>query len=156
MTTNLKKAAQNPAAPIPLSWDYAPEKSSKEIVRITCAYLHVSSIHLIVKNKVDIDGNVQPCFKCANKRCKFEQYMRLIGWNNNHSKRPLHCIALKKWTGSGWVNQLEYLHADDSAMAKAIFVGTLQGPAILYTRIIAVAPVIGYFVDDNQGRVLSV
>ena len=72
-------------------------------------------------------------------------------------KRSLYAVAVEipiKRRGKiiGWKPEITHLHAFDSQNAKVTY---LQDPDNYSHRIVAVGPVVGYFVEDNHGEVLS-
>jgi len=101
-------------------------------------------------HKVDRFGKLEPNFICPfsiNKiRCSFNRNAFLDRWN----KKPLYAIALEYPTLSGgWRAQIEYCHAVNEAEVKKHL-----GPGSY--RIVAIGPVVGYHVEDKEGKVLSV
>lgn len=71
-------------------------------------------------------------------------------------KRALFCIAVEIFDEKNVMigTSLEYLHANDIANAKYLF--RLTAPNTKKHRIVSVGSVIGYRVEDKQGKVLSV
>ncbi len=71
-------------------------------------------------------------------------------------KRPLFCVALQIWDRSLTRCKLdfEYLHADDRHHARVQF--TVANPDRRHVRIVEVAQVLGYVVEDEHGEQLSV
>jgi len=70
-------------------------------------------------------------------------------------KQPLYSVAYEKYnrrTGE-WVPVMEYLHAEDAGHARVQFCA--MNPNRQTCKIVAIGPVIGYHVEDNEGKVLS-
>lgn len=74
--------------------------------------------------------------------------------------RPLYAVAVERFrynrrtkTGN-WVPDIDYLHADSIPHARAQF--CYREPNRRVSRIVGVAPVIGYYVEDKEGKILSV
>lgn len=67
----------------------------------------------------------------------------------------IYAIAVERFNRQGWpVNvSVEYVKADDAAHAKAQF--RVAEPNPRRSRIVAVGPAIGFFVEDNHGEQLS-
>ena len=55
-----------------------------------------------------------------------------------------------------WVPGIEYLHAKDEGDARLQYFQSELPGVMQETRIVGVAPVIGYHVEDNHGDKLSV
>jgi len=71
-------------------------------------------------------------------------------------KKILYCIAYNLWSqGNVWVPQKDYTHAVDVGEARWTFFQDLQSNR-KRVIIVGIAPVLGYFVDDNHGDKLSV
>jgi hypothetical protein len=67
--------------------------------------------------------------------------------------RPLYAIALNVKRGGQWCpHPVEYVHASDAATARNIAIRSFKETI----DIIAVAPAIGFFVDDNHGEKIAV
>lgn len=75
-------------------------------------------------------------------------------------KQQLYAIAYEYRIGRGrtrkWIPEIDYLHADDGADARLKFFQSEPLEIMREVRMVGVAPVIGYFVDDNKGDKLSV
>lgn len=69
-------------------------------------------------------------------------------------KRPLWCVAAEEWNPkkNQWRAVLRYNHAHDQSQARASYVLARKVPF----RIIDVARVVGYHVQDKKGELLSV
>lgn len=70
--------------------------------------------------------------------------------------RPLYCIAYELYSRKGHLlkGDLEYVHADSVAHARNQF--CYSNPNRRTHKVVGVAPVIGFYVDDKKGEVLSV
>jgi hypothetical protein len=67
--------------------------------------------------------------------------------------RPLYAIAFNIKKNGRWCpHPVEYVHAQDQATARNIAIRSFPNNQI---DIIAVAPAIGFFVEDNHGEKLS-
>jgi hypothetical protein len=61
----------------------------------------------------------------------------------------LYAIAEERWTGRLWVpNGITNVHAIDQANARFIYLQTKEKDC----RYVAIAPVIGYHVEDSHGE----
>lgn len=71
-------------------------------------------------------------------------------------KRPLFCLAIETYNRKGQITEtnLLYMHGDDTANVRYLY--RLTQPNTRKYHIVAIAPVIGYKVDDKQGKLLSV
>ena len=69
--------------------------------------------------------------------------------------RPLYAIAYELYR-KGQIQKagIEYVHADSTAHARNQY--CFQYPNRRTHKIIGVAPVVGYHVDDNHGELLHV
>lgn len=77
----------------------------------------------------------------------------------NTEKKTLYCIAYERWSvkRKKWIAELDYTHANDAGEARLTFFQDLQSnKTIVNPKGLMVAPVLGYFVDDNHGEELSV
>ena len=70
--------------------------------------------------------------------------------------RPLYCIAYERYDKKGQIVKadFEYVHADSIPHARNQF--CFSNPNRRTHRVVGVAPVIGYFVEDKKGDILSV
>jgi hypothetical protein len=68
--------------------------------------------------------------------------------------KTLFCACLEIWRNGEWIARKDYLHADDVGEARAKV--TVAHPNRNLVRIIGVAQVIGYHVEDNHGDRLIV
>jgi len=68
----------------------------------------------------------------------------------------LYAIAVERYNRQGWPISvsIEYVQASDTAHARAQF--RVAEPNPRRSRIVAVGPAIGFFVEDNHGEKLSV
>lgn len=76
-------------------------------------------------------------------------------------KKELHAIAYeyKVRDRNGkvrWVPEIDYLHATDTGDARLQYLQSEPPQVMREVRIVGVAKVLGYFVDDNHGDKLSV
>ena len=71
-------------------------------------------------------------------------------------KRILHCLAIETYNRLGQLveTNLLYMHGDDVANVRYLY--RLTQPNTRKYHIVAIAPVIGYKVDDKKGEQLSV
>ncbi|MGH9968615.1 MAG: hypothetical protein ACREBG_12415 [Pyrinomonadaceae bacterium] len=69
--------------------------------------------------------------------------------------RQLYAVAVERYKGgNNWTADIVYLHADGQRDARVKF---LAGePKRKRVRVVAIGPVIGYNVDDKEGKQLSV
>jgi hypothetical protein len=72
------------------------------------------------------------------------------------TKKKLHCLAIETRNRLGLVveTNLLYMHGDDIANVRYLY--RLTQPNTQKYHIVAIAPVIGFHVDDKQGNQLSV
>lgn len=84
-----------------------------------------------------------------------EQHEEAMGTLSTET-RTLFCVAAEEFDNRTmkWRLELNYNHADDAHASKAIYVQNRVREGKIF-RIVAVAPVIGYKVLDNQGLVLA-
>ena len=80
--------------------------------------------------------------------------MNSVKTRQKQLSKGLFCACLEVWTGREWKANTIYLHAEDSGEARAK-VATAH-PNRNKVRIVAVASVIGYHVDDEHGDKLRV
>ncbi len=72
-------------------------------------------------------------------------------------KRLLYAIAYEYRVKRGkWVPDMDYLHANDAGDARWWFFQSEPPETFRQVNVVGVAPVIGYFVNDNHGEDLSV
>ncbi len=84
-------------------------------------------------------------------KCHLEARVILKDWD----KRRLYCAAFETLVDGVLTPNKEYMHAVDDQDATAQFWnGRIKADNV--TKLVGVAPVIGYFVQDTQGRKLSV
>lgn len=92
---------------------------------------------------------VIPQWHC--NKCQFEARVILNDWD----KRKLYCAAFETLVNGVLIANKEYMHAVDEADATGQFWnGRIAADNVV--RLVGVAPAIGYFVQDNAGRKLSV
>ncbi len=71
-------------------------------------------------------------------------------------KKPLFAVAYEYVKNGRWDTEIEYLHADNSGHAKFLFIaGNTQAMVNKTMKIVAIGPAVGFFVEDNQGLILS-
>ncbi len=84
-------------------------------------------------------------------KCHFECRVILKDWD----KRQLYCAAYETLVNDVLTANKEYMHAESVQDATNQFWnGRIEADNVV--RLVGVAPVIGYFVQDNAGRKLSV
>ena len=68
----------------------------------------------------------------------------------------IYAIAVERYNRQGWPTSvsIEYVEADDEAHARAQF--RVAEPNPRRSRIVAVGPAIGFYVEDSHGEKLSV
>lgn len=66
----------------------------------------------------------------------------------------LYCVCFNRWDRRKhqWVPGTEYMHAENPAHARGQF--RMANPNLRTHKIIAVAPVVGMFADDEQANEL--
>jgi hypothetical protein len=73
------------------------------------------------------------------------------------TKRKLYCIAYEFKVSPGvWDADMVYMHGDTAEEIRLQFFRSNAPELMREIRIVGIAPVIGYFVEDKQGEVLSV
>jgi len=73
------------------------------------------------------------------------------------TKRTLYCIAYEFRVRPGvWDCDKLYMHADNVEDARLQFFRSDSPELMREIRVVGIAPVIGLFVDDTKGEVLSV
>lgn len=77
------------------------------------------------------------------KRLYAIAYERRVGYVKNGERRYR------------WVPEIEYLHATDEGDARLQYFQSELPQVMQETRVVGVAPVIGYFVNDNHGDDIS-
>ncbi len=71
-------------------------------------------------------------------------------------KRLLYAIAYEYRVKRGvWKPDIDYLHAVDDKDAHFAFFQSESPQVMRQVKVVGVAPVIGYFVDDKHGEQLS-
>lgn len=70
--------------------------------------------------------------------------------------RILFCVAWEYTRGGRTSTGFEYMHADSAGEARAIFLGGLKFREARRTLVVGVAPVIGFFSQDDHGDRLTV
>lgn len=71
-------------------------------------------------------------------------------------KKPLFAVAFEYVKKGRWDTEIEYLHADNTGHARFLFcAGNTMQLLNRTMKIVAVGPAVGYFVEDNQGVILS-
>jgi hypothetical protein len=68
--------------------------------------------------------------------------------------KTLYAVAFEKLVGQEWKSDIVYLHAADTPNAKFLFIQS-QSRGVRY-HIVAIGPVLGYHVNDEEGKSLSV
>lgn len=70
----------------------------------------------------------------------------------------LYCIAFSYWSvkKQRWISDMNYTHAKDIEEARLTFFQSETAGVMRRVNMVGIAPVIGYFVDDNKGQELSV
>jgi hypothetical protein len=92
--------------------------------------------------------------------CELKSGMHRVGCPNRiktKTSKTLYCICYEYKKSPGiWDCDKLYLHADDAGDARLQFFRSDSPETMREIRIVGIAPVIGYFVDDNKGNELSV
>lgn len=83
---------------------------------------------------------------------------RAASVNSNRPKRNLFCVALLVKKGGAWHGLKEYLHANDIQDARLQYMRVTPPKDLLKfpREVVGISQVIGYFVEDEKGHVLSV
>jgi len=68
--------------------------------------------------------------------------------------RKLYAVACERFSRGQWTADIVYLHANSQTDARLQFVKA--EPNRRKVRVVAVGPAVGYFVDDKEGKHLSV
>jgi hypothetical protein len=75
-------------------------------------------------------------------------------------EKKLYAIAYEYRLGRGrnrkWCADIDYLHATDAGDARLQYLNSEPPQVMREVRIVGIAPVLGYFVNDNHGEKLSV
>ena len=95
-------------------------------------------------HSIDHNGKLTRVFECPHK-CGFWCHAVLSGWN----KKELFCMAYERDGKPG----LSYLHANDAEEARRLFGFAARAHRSL-TKVVAIAPVLGYIVKDKDEKVL--
>ncbi len=70
--------------------------------------------------------------------------------------KKLYAIAYEYRVARGkWLPEIDYLHAVDDGDARLQFFLSETPEVMRETRVVGIAPVIGYFVNDNHGDDIS-
>ena len=73
------------------------------------------------------------------------------------TKKTLYCICYEyQIMGAVWGADKLYMHGEDAGDVRLQFFRSDAPETMRRIRIVAIAPVIGYFVDDTKGNRLSV
>lgn len=112
----------------------------------TC--LGISALHKRV-TKVSRVGKLMPDFVCTHTphgiRCTFQRVCYLDNWN----KKPLYAAALEHPTISGgWRTEIVYCHAVTVEEVR-------RHVAPPGSRVVSVGRAIGFFQDDQTGRIIA-
>jgi len=76
---------------------------------------------------------------------------------NTNSTRKLYCIAYEYRIRPGvWGADMVYMHGDSAEDVRLQYFRANANQLAREMRIVAIAPVIGYFVEDKKGEALSV
>ena len=76
--------------------------------------------------------------------------------NSTKPKKPLWCICYEEKVRGKLVGQKVYVHADSEGDARLQYFYSEPPKTLRQRNIVAVARVLGYFVNDNHGEDLSV
>lgn len=145
--------------PIPGTWTLPPhvlretfQHLTKEVVGLfSCP--HCNTPVMLTRDQVEVDAVKRVAslelFRCA--KCPFACKAVFQEWD----KRKLYCVAFETPTADGGIEaNKQYFHAIDLADANHQFRESHRGVPII--RIVGVAPVIGFFINDSKGDKLSV
>jgi len=129
---------------LPGTWFKLPENSPLKgaLTLICCPGCKKISILLKKDRKIDVFGKVSPSFKCASKECSFHHTIYLDKW---HDGKTLYAIA----TIERGKIEFTYCHATNDTEAR-FHLGAGR------YKIIGIAPAIGLWANDRNGRDLSV
>ncbi len=100
-------------------------------------------------HRISKEGMVTPLFQCPFvllKKCDFEKSIQLKGW------MPLFAIACERFRKGIMVPEIFYLHAESAREATMEF----HNSKYFRDRLVGVSIVVGYNVEDRDGRLLSV
>jgi len=100
------------------------------------------------------DGAVIPALACPHKGCGFQRFIQLHNWT------PLWAIAFERFVGIRdrkplWKPLIHYCHAHNAEEARAEFYNC-EGHLANNTRIVDIAPVVGYNATTDDEKVLIV
>jgi hypothetical protein len=95
---------------------------------------------------------ILPSWHC--RQCNFTCKVVLVDWD----KRKLYCAAYETYPDDSTkiITHKEYLHAESDQDAKIQFWNGRLTSEKARINLIGIAPVIGFFVMDDQGRKLEV
>lgn len=107
-----------------------------------------------LNHRIDSAGLVSPLYQCPfvpKKRCSFEGVLQLKGW------MPLFAIACERFRINKegkptFVPEIFYLHAESAQKATAEYHNS-KAPQ---DRLVGISIVVGYNVEDKEGKVVSV
>lgn len=68
------------------------------------------------------------------------------------NEKLLYCVCFHRWDKRKrtWVPETEYMHAENSAHARGQF--RMANPNLRTHKIVAVAPVVGMFADNEEAQ----
>jgi len=68
------------------------------------------------------------------------------------NEKLLYCVCFMRWDGRKrqWVPGTEYMHAENAGHARGQF--RIAQPSTRTHKIVAVAPVVGMFADDEEAQ----
>jgi hypothetical protein len=127
------------------SWTRIPkeiEQSAALLALLCCpSCVQVNALHTM-KHQIDALGHVRPGFQCATQGCEFNCDLWLDRWNN----KPLYAMSYQR----GGKVHIVYTNASTQAEARMML-----GAAAKNSEIIAIAPAIGFFIENKEGTLLS-
>jgi hypothetical protein len=141
--------------PVPGTWTLAPLTLRQKMgVKGIISCPSCGNASLLLKDSGEkADRPVDQLFKDWHCRCGHVCNAILLDWD----KRKLYCVVYETFEGSHdsprVIPHKEYLHAESDVEAKALFWAGHPNECI---NLVDAAPVIGFFVLDNEGRKLTV
>lgn len=140
--------------PIPGTWTYAPMflRQTKGIKGILCCPECgiACLLHKDMGEKADDPKHMKLAqWHCDS--CGYECSPVILDWD----RRKLHCAAFETIQDGKVIPHKEYLHAESIQEATAAFWAG-HPPSDKITKLVGVAPVIGFYVLDNEGKKLTV